>query len=187
MLYFWNEDNFIMKKTIRLFLLFLVLFNCERDDICPENTPTTPHLIIRLYDISNQESNKNAFKMRIQGVGNSEVLENYNVITTDSIVLPLRTDASVTEFSLHKDYEYDDNGTPGDTSDDIISGNEDILTITYATQKEYVTRACGYKTTFENVIVTQEDDGDNWIQLIQSVNDNLTVENENAAHYKIFH
>ncbi|MEJ2112547.1 MAG: hypothetical protein P8X62_02175 [Flavobacteriaceae bacterium] len=109
-----------MKKAISLFLLFLVLSNCERDDICPEATPTTPHLIIRLYDISNQESNKNAFNMRIQGVGNSEVLENYNMVTTDSIVLPLRTDTSVTEFSLHKDYEIDDNGTPNDPSDDII-------------------------------------------------------------------
>ena len=176
-----------MKKAIILFLLFLALINCERDDICPETTPTTPHLIIRLYDISNQESNKNASKMRIQGVGNSEVLEDYNIVTTDSIVLPLKTDATVTEFSLHKDYEVDNNGTPTDPSDDIILGNEDILTITYATKKEYVSRACGYKTIFENVIVTQEDDGDNWIQLIQSVDDILTVDNENAAHYKIFH
>ena len=177
-------------KKIGLFILILIIvgsFGCERDDICSETTPTTPSLIIRLYDISNQESTKNAFNIRVQGIDNLDVLEGYDIVTTDSLVLPLRTDASVTEYSLHIDYEYDDNGTPDDTSDDIISGNQDILTIDYATEEIYVSRACGYKDTFKNVIVSHEDDGDNWIQLIQSVNDNLSVDDETAAHYKIFH
>jgi len=178
-----------MKKISLLILLVIIVGNsgCERDDICAETTPTTPRIIIRLYDISNQESTKNAFNLRVQGVDNPDVLENYNIATTDSLVLPLRTDASITEYKLHKDYVYDDNGTPDDTSDDIIYGNEDILTIDYATEEIYVSRACGYKDTFKNVIVSQEDDGDNWIQLIQSVNDNLSVDDEKAAHYKIFH
>jgi len=178
-----------MKKISLLILLLVIVgnFSCERDDICPESTPTTPSLIIRLYDISNQESTKNVFNLRVQGVDNLEVLEDYNVVTSDSLVLPLRTDASITEYRLHIDYAYDDNGTPDDPSDDIISGNEDILTINYATEEIYVSRACGYKDTFKNVIVSQEDDGDNWIQLIQSVNDNLSVDDEKAAQYKIFH
>jgi len=178
-----------MKKISLLILLLIIIgnFSCERDDLCSETTPTTPSLIIRLYDISNQESNKNAFNLRVQGLDNLEVLEDYNIVTSDSLVLPLKTDGSLTEYRLHKDYAFDDNGTPDDPSDDIISGNEDILTITYATENVYVSRACGYKNTFKNVIVSQEDDGDNWIQLIQSVNDNLSVEDEQAAHYKIFH
>ena len=187
MLYFWKEFELFMKKIITLLLLTLLLSNCERDDICAETTPTTPSLIIRFYDILNQESNKNVFGLRIQGIGNSDVLEDYNVVTTDSIVLPLKTDESATQVMLHQEYALDNNGTPDDTSDDIISGNEDIITVAYATEEVYVSRACGYKTVFRNVTVNVEDDGDNWIQIIQSVNDNQSVEDEAAAHFKIFH
>jgi len=176
-----------MKKIFAIIFLITVVSNCERDDICPENTPTTPSLIIGLYDISLQESPKNVFKLRVQGVDNTSVLEGYDVVTTDKIVLPLKTDAQSTQFKLHIDYEYDDNGTPSDTSDDIILGNEDIITITYATEQIYVSRACGYKTVFRNVAVLRETDDDNWIQLIQSVNDNQSVEDETAEHFKIFH
>ena len=43
-------------KKISLFTLFLFIivnFSCERDDICPESTPTTPSLIIDVFDIDN--------------------------------------------------------------------------------------------------------------------------------------
>ena len=161
--------------------------NCERDDICSESTPTTPSLIIRFYDISNQESTKNVFGLRIQGDDHVDVLDGYNVITTDSIVLPLKTTDAITKYKLHKDYALDDNGTPDDPDDDFETGNEDIINVDYATEEVYVSRACGYKTIFKNVIITVEDDGDNWVQIIESVNDNQSVEDEKAAHYKIFH
>mgnify|MGYP001824857523 CR=1 FL=1 len=176
-----------MKKILALLLLLLAFNSCERDDICADTTQTTPSLIIRFYDISNQESNKNVFGLRVQGVGIDDVLEDYNVVTTDSIVLPLKTTETSTQFKLHQEYVYDNNGTPDDTSDDIISGNEDIITIAYATEEIYVSRACGFKTVFKNVTVNVEDDGDKWIQIIQSVNDNQSVEDETAAHFKIFH
>ena len=102
-------------------------------------------------------------------------------------MLPLKTTETSTQFKLHQEYAYDNNGTPDDTSDDIISGNEDIITIAYATEEIYVSRACGFKTAFKNVTVNVEDDGDKWIQIIQSVNDNQSVEDETAAHFKIFH
>lgn len=176
-----------MKKILALLLLFLAFNSCERDDICAETTPTTPSLIIRFYDISNQESNKNVFGLRVQGVGNDNVLDHYNVVTTDSIVLPLKTTQTSTQYLLHQDYGVDDNGTPDDTSDDFTTGNEDVITIAYATEEIYVSRACGFKTAFKNVTVSVEDDGDKWIQIIQSVNDNQSVEDETAAHFKIFH
>ena len=112
-----------MKKISLLILLLIIIgnYSCERDDLCSETTPTTPSLIIRLYDISNQESNKNAFNLRVQGLDNLEVLEDYNIVTSDSLVLPLKTDGSLTEYKLHKDYAFDDNGTPDDPSDDIFA------------------------------------------------------------------
>ena len=49
-----------MKKTILLFILFLIIgnYSCERDDICPESTPTTPSLIIDVFDFNSQEDKK---------------------------------------------------------------------------------------------------------------------------------
>lgn len=177
-----------MRYTLSfLILLLLLLSNCERDDICPETTPTTPQLIIRFYDLANPDSFKSVSNFRIQGIDN-EVLGSYTgTSSSDSIALPLRTDAMTTQYSLHKAYSYDDNDTPEDTSDDIIGGNEDIITINYDTEAVYVSRACGYKTIFRNVEISVDDDGDTWIELIQPVNDIQSVENETAAHFNIWH
>jgi hypothetical protein len=108
-------------------------------------------------------------------------------VSTDSIVLPLKTDTSSTQYKLHKDYTYDNNGTPDDTTDDIIGGNEDIITFNYTTEQVYVSRACGYKTIFKNVTLTIEPDTDNWIKSKESLTDNQSVEDEKAAHFKLFH
>ena len=68
------------------------------------------------------------------------------------------------------------------------TGNEDIITITYNTEQEYVSRACGFKTVFKNVLITLDDtDTDRWIDLIQSVDDNQTIEDETTTHFNFFH
>ena len=38
-----------MKQFIYLFLI--VIFSCEKDDICSETTQTTPRLVIEFYDL----------------------------------------------------------------------------------------------------------------------------------------
>jgi len=169
-------------KLLAIFFGIITTFSmgCEPDDICPESTPTTPNLIIRFYDISNQESKKNVFGLRVQGVGNDNPLTNYNVVNTDSIVLPLKTEGNSTAYALHKEYEYVDDVTPP-------KGNEDIITINYSTEQVYVSRACGYKTVFKNVTLTINNDSDNWIQSKESLNDNQSVEDETAAHFKLYH
>ena len=77
MSYFWNVEKLIINlmKSIRLLLFVLIglsHFGCERDDICPENTPTTPRLIIDLYDFVIQEEQKNVFDFRVQGIDNDK-------------------------------------------------------------------------------------------------------------------
>lgn len=181
-----------MKYFKYLFLPIFVLVigitaSCERDDICPESTPTTPSLIITAFDVDEQDNKKNIFGFRIQGVDIDEVLTGYNVVTNDSIVLPLKTHTNTSQYKLHSNYTYDDNDTPEDTSDDIIGGNQDIINISYTTENVFVSRACGYKTIFKTVEITVEDDGDNWIQLIQPLNNPQSVENETAAHFNLFH
>jgi len=166
-----------MKKIIVLFLLFSAFYSCEKDDICSESTPTTPKLIIRFYDISSQEETKNVTGLRVTAFdeNNIEVLiSNLNIVTTDSISLPLRTDANLTKFVLYKDYV-----------DDVTIGNPDTVTIRYEREDVYVSRACGFRTIFNNLTFSFENDGDNWI-----VNDeviNSLIDNETTAHVKIFH
>lgn len=165
-----------MKKLLALFLLFTVLYNCERDDICPETTATTPKLIIRFYDITEQTETKRVLGLQIQGVDNEEIYQ--RALSTDSIALPLKTFEDITSFILHKEYVEDENGN--------ISGNPDTIHIDYNPKEVYVSRACGYKTTYDNVELNDVTDSDNWIELIQIENP-LTVDNETEAHVKIFH
>jgi len=178
-----------MKKiSTLLLLLLLTTASCEKDDICPESTPTTPKLILRFYDISNQDDTKSVTDLRVTGFdeNNEEVdISNLNIVTTDSINLPLRTDTDVTKFIFHKDYDVDDNGTPDNPDDDITLGNPDIVTISYQREDVYVSRACGFKTIFNNLTISVELDGDNWI--VNSEIINSVVENETTAHVKIFH
>jgi len=176
-----------MKKIITLLLLFFAITNCEKDDICSENTQTTSRLFIEFYNNANPEDRKNVFNFRVQGVDNENVLDNYNVVTSNSLYLPLKTDQNQTQFMLHNNYEIDDNGTPDDDTDDFVTGNEDIITISYLATEVYVSRACGYKTIFENVTITVEDDGDKWIDFIQSTTDNEPITNETEAHFNLFH
>jgi len=166
---------------------FICLFSCERDDICSAVTSTTPNAIITFYDVSNIETLKSVTGLRIIGDGQEEALPTVNVVTTDSIAIPLRTNMNSSIYTFHKDYTFDDNGTPDDSSDDVIGGNPDTVTITYAPDEIFVSRACGYKTIFRNFSIEVEDDGDNWIQTILNVTDNITIENENQAHINIRH
>ena len=170
-----------------ILLIIGVTASCERDDLCPESTPTTPSLIITTFDVNEQDNKKSIFGFRAQGVGANDVVTGFNVVSIDSIILPLKTHESSTSYKMHSNYTYDDNGTPDDTSDDVIGGNEDIVTITYTREEVYVSRACGYKTIFKDVEILIENDGDNWIQLIQPVNNPQSVENETAAHFNLFH
>ena len=165
-----------MKKILALILLVIVITNCERDDICPETTATTPKLIIRFYDITAQTETLRVLGLQIQGVDSEDIYQ--SAFSTDSVPLPLKTYDNITSFKLHKEYIDDGNGN--------ISGNEDIINIQYSPEEVYVSRACGYKTIYNNVELSVEDDGDNWIELIQIENP-LTVDNETEAHVKIFH
>ena len=164
-----------------------VNLSCERDDICPESTPTTPRLVIDAYDVDNVDDKKNVPGLLIIGVDNDNALPGYTITSTSSIKLPLRTDANFTQYILIKDATINDNGTPNDTSDDTIEGNYDTITINYLREEVYVSRACGYKTIFNNINLTVETDTDNWIKSrIPLIEDNI-IDNEAETHFNIFH
>ncbi|GAA3582597.1 DUF6452 family protein [Snuella lapsa] len=178
-----------MKKLSLLILLAILTAHtgCERDDICPGSTPTTPHLIIDVFDFENQESKKNIFNLVVAKGTESTILPGYAFESKNNLVLPLDTKANTTQYRLIKNAKVNDNGTPDDTSDDVIEGNYDVLTINYSREEIYVSRACGYKTIFQNVTLTIEDDGDNWILSQQALNPNQSVEDETTTHFNIYH
>lgn len=198
------KEDFSNKKALRfhfsgmknniysfvvIFFIALCFSGCEKDDICPEGSNTTPSLIIRFYDVTNPNTDESldVTNLVVQGVGNDSVLSGYDIVATDSIALPLKTTDNITQYSLYQEYVLNDNDTPDDDSDDYVTGNEDIITITYDVEEVYVSRACGYKTVYKNVSINLESDSDNWIQLIRSVNDNQSVEDETEQHFKFYH
>ncbi len=164
------------------------MLSCEKDDICAETTPTTPQLILRFYDILEQEETKMVTDFIAYGLDDNNdvvIFDDLFITTTDSLVIPLRTEANATRIVLHRDYDVDDNGTPDDTTDDIALGNTDVINITYQREDVYVSRACGYKSIFNNIAISIETDADNWVLNSETLNANIT--NENSAHVKIYH
>lgn len=178
-----------MKKHQILFLLCsLVMFACEKDDICPEATATTPQLVVRFYDAISVNDTKSVTNLLVYGINDNNepvFFKNLTVKTTDSIAIPLRTDTNTTKLVFHSDFSIDDNGTPEDDSDDVVLGNPDTVNINYTRDDVYVSRACGYKAIYTNLGATLATDTDNWITNITI--ENNTIENENAAHINIYH
>jgi hypothetical protein len=177
-------------KYITRYLVFLTLClsGCEKDDICAEATPTTPTLILRFYDFGDQDQTKNVTGLRATGIDDNDEevpISSLASVNSDSIAIPLRTDADNTRFTFYLDYAINDNGTPEDESDDFTTGNPDTVTISYQREEVYVSRACGFKTIFKDIIFNVDNDGDRWI--INSEIINATVDNELSAHIKILH
>jgi hypothetical protein len=169
-----------MKKIIALLLLCFVITNCEKDDICSADTGTTPKLILRFYDIADEEETKSVPNLLVYGVNDVDEIVLFDHIgltaaNKDSIAIPLRTDGNATRFVLHRDFE----------NDDFNTGNFDVITANYIDEQVYVSRACGFKTIYNELALDVEPDSDNWVLNSEIIN--TTVENETTAHVKIYH
>ena len=175
-----------MKKFSVLVILTILLgTSCERDDICAETTSTTPHLIIRFYDVNEQENTKQVRLLTVNGIDTEgKVLDNIVTnVSTDSIVLPLRFQqegiVTASHFALKRDSDFDT-----DNNDSTVS-NTDVIVVSYTPEFIYVSRACGYKSVFNETQNTLIIDPDNWIFGYEI--SNPTIDNENAAHIILYH
>lgn len=169
-----------MKKTIALILVLSVFLSCEKDDICSSEVSTTAKLVLRFYDITDQDETKAVPNLLVYGLNDLSEIVLFDHIglstsTTDSIAIPFRTDINLTRFVLHRDV----------VDGDLTTGNFDIITANYEREDVYVSRACGYKTNFNSLALNLEPDADNWV--INSEILNSTVNNETKAHVKILH
>jgi len=150
-----------------------LLSSCERDDICAESTPVTPLLVIDFFDIENPTEPKIPMNLLVVENGDTEGL----LFNTASISIPLRTNTDQTDFLFIVN-----------TGDEGIETPENIdgFSINYVRIEEYISKACGFRITYDAIDPnrTAETDGF-WIQDIQVIN--TTVEDETSAHIQVFH
>jgi hypothetical protein len=156
-----------MKQFLTLSAVVLCLCACEPDDICLEGTPGTPQLIVAFYDKNQPDSKKSVSNLQVTGVGMETLL--YDA-TLDSISLPLRTLTNSTSFSLKA------------TQNGIAA--EDIITFNYNPKDKFISRACGYKTIFDNLTISTANTL-NFINNIEIITNSIS--DNNTTHVKILH
>ncbi|GAA0724217.1 DUF6452 family protein [Aquimarina litoralis] len=149
--------------------------SCERDDICAEDTPTTPFLIIKFMDFDTPTDIKQPDELQVKAEGFENIIT-YET-NQDSILIPLRTNALLTNFELTINSDTEDGG------DDP---NTDVINIVYAPVEEYVSSACGFRVIYNELGENLIPEGDqNWIKNI--IIEEPDVIDETNAHILIFH
>ncbi|MDT0643312.1 DUF6452 family protein [Zunongwangia sp. F363] len=164
-------------------LLMLVAFSgCQRDDICPESTQTTSLLIIRFYDVDDRVTFQSPTNLQIKAVGDTTVYTN-DLFNTDSLAIPLRTDADVTSYEFTFNYAEGDDIDPDSP---VEQNNTDTLTFSYIRDQEYLNRACSFKINYSELDVETEAGEDGaWIQAYQIEQEEVT--NETEAHLSLYY
>ena len=183
------------------FILAFTYQSCERDDICADVTETTPRLLIEFYDVTDIDVLKSVTRLSVyaedlvtdngvitfpEAASNATLIFNSN---SNTLELPLQVTEEGTPTTLRYYFESDTNLRLD--GDPLTESNIDILEITYTTEFVYVSRACGFKSNFNDLNAFQNpgSDGIDWIQNISYFEAiaPITVENENTAHVQIFH
>ena len=141
--------------------------SCEKDDFCIE--PITPNMVIRFYNATNITQTKPVVNLSVNPEGFDELYSNANL---DSILIPLDVTSNQIIYNLSSE------------------SNIDVITINYDVEEVFVSRSCGFKAIFNNVSVTSDVSNDWIIGLTENLENTITIptiDNETAAHVKIFH
>lgn len=138
MLYFWNEFIRIMKKRNLIFGLLIAIgfaVSCEEDDVCVgEGTPFLTVVMRNNIGTENLADTLTIEASPTADFANPDTL--YLKAFTDSIKLPLGgLDESQMFYRLRRRSNIE----------------RDILTVNYNTQSEYVSKACGFRITYEDL------------------------------------
>ncbi|MHC5201666.1 DUF6452 family protein [Myroides sp. LJL119] len=171
-----------MKKTLFAALILgiscFVVSSCEKDDICSQEEPTTPSLVVEFFDYLDQEVPNNGL-VRAYVVGEPDHIIQSN---SNKIILPLRLDASTTSWVLEISKQ----------DQDQVSVFKDTLSFAYQVHTKYLNKACGYVSTFSlnqdgssPLLNGKKQSTGNWIKQYQTQKNEITDQNE--AHLKIFY
>ena len=165
-------------KLIILTMSFLIIISCEKDDICPDSTQTTPQLVVTFYDALDPQQSKIVESLAVYAIKDSELIliENINGINTDSIAIPLRNDIGASNFRFIRNYSVEN---------DIIFGDFSHIYIDYEMTDVFISRACGFIANYSLLSILNDNYAGTWITESEIVNPVVT--NENQAHVKILH
>lgn len=150
-----------MKKILFILFICILIAACEKDDICTQN-PVTPNLVLRFYDVEDDTTLKSVSSLYVWSEGKDSI---YNNESLDSISLPLNNAHTETIYKLS-------DGTTVNT-----------LTILYTPEEDYISRSCGFRIIYNDVVLTSDN---TWIVSITPEN-LTTINNQNAAHVQIRH
>ena len=157
-----------MKKYyLLLSIIALLISSCEKDDFCIE--PVTPNMIIRFYNATNITQTKPVTDLSVYSEGFDELYTNANL---DSILIPLDVTSNQIIYNLSSE------------------SNLDVITINYDIEEVFVSRSCCFKAIFNNVSISSDISNDWIIGLTETLENTITIptiDNETAAHVKIFH
>jgi len=176
-----------MKKILAfLMILAFASSSCEPDDICDPNTPTTPRMLIQFFYIDNPTVPKNVVNLKVIGEGMTEGVilspsatgDSKYITSGNNILLPLNTETTQeAKLSKYKFILNFGNKNP-------LLTNEDNIEFKYTSLNSYVSRACGFKTTFDldeknPFTLTDKTPADQmWIKYMVVDQYNITFENE---------
>jgi len=175
-----------MKKIFPVvFIIVIVCYfsSCEKDDICVEGD--TPQLVIGFYDAANEDTTtvfKPVTSMRIVGIDNNSVFSSSTfsdrATVSDSIIIPLRINATSTTFEFISD-------SATDETTELETGNIDTLAFNYVVNEKYISRACGFVANFNELDTTRQVFSSDWIKRIRIIESDIEL--SNTIHVKIFH
>jgi len=172
-----------MKKLLAfLLILGFASSSCEPDDICDPATPTTPRMLIQFYNVKIPSELKDVDNLKVVGDGMTEGVvlsptaagDDKYLANGNNILLPLNTEADLVKYTFTINY--------GNSNPLLV--HEDNLEFRYNRKNSYVSRACGFKTTFNldettPFILSDSTPADPlWIQYVIVEQNNITSENE---------
>ncbi|MCB0457693.1 MAG: hypothetical protein KDC91_08120 [Flavobacteriaceae bacterium] len=165
----------MIRLSIFVFLIVLAFAGCTRDDICPEDTATTPLLVIEFRDNADRENTK-AVKDLLIYVNNTDSTQVTATAVNDTIVsIPLNTEADISSFL----FEVNSASSTGN--------NFDTVSFNYSRQEIYINRACGFKMNFNDFFVAVEDETLNGNWILNTEMQQAIITNDNEVHLTIYH
>lgn len=170
-----------IKAIFGIFILSLILASCQRDDICPASTITTPRVRISFFDFEDRDIPKPPINLLIK-IADTTSPDSDNRLNVSDISLPLRTNSNFTEYDFILNA-----AVPDSTGIDTI-GNTDRIQFSYIRDLIYINRACGYKVNYIDLdaeLIPVEESNSNWIREINIVQD--TIANEIDPHIFIYY
>lgn len=161
----------VTKIFLFIFLSLGIFIGCTVDDICSEETQTTPHLVISFTDNRIPDILKPLAHLKVENL-------EYEILVWDApadiIQIPLSTEADKTTYAFTI------------IKDEIE--HKDIYEFSYHRKEVYVSRACGYKMLYidlEANFIPNSDDTPSWSQNITVLNP--IIEDEKKPHITILY